>query len=84
MAEMSLERLVVEFIAPEMNNIESNKRIIDIVESEAFERIHIWLAIVALPLKNLYTVSEKEEAITKPTYTEHKVVMVLSLFKTNP
>jgi len=64
--EISEDRLAVEFMAPEMNKMESKKITIEIVEREAFERIQTWLAMVALPLKNLKTWSEKDEAITQP------------------
>lgn len=82
--EMSPALLPEEWMEPEIKNIHKSKRTIEIVDTEAFERIQTELAIVALPLKNLKTVSEKEEAITSPTYAEHKVVMVLSRRRIKP
>ena len=63
--EISEDLLALEFMAPEMNKIEIKNIAIEIVEREAFERTQTWLAMVALPLKNLKTWSEKEEAITQ-------------------
>ena len=64
--EMSPALFEEELIAPEIRNIESKNNTIAMVETEAFERIQTEFAIVAFPLKNLKTVSEKEEAITIP------------------
>lgn len=82
--EISPALVLEEWIAPEIRTMHKRKRTIEIVDTEALERIQTELAIVALPLKNLKTVSEKEEAITNPTYAEHKVVMVLSRRKIKP